>query len=106
MNITRTRTGDAMNVNFGVENAHVRDTTATSGLINLCWGQWPGFPKAIVWVAVEGSIRYSTKATNGNSLWVILKSIFSLRVRYFGVRSNTRVVNGIAISLLSGGQSG
>ena len=28
MNITGARTGDAMNLNFGVETAHVRDTTA------------------------------------------------------------------------------
>ena len=35
-------------------------------------------PKAITWAAVEGSIRYRTKVTNANSLWVIL----SLRGRY------------------------
>ena len=33
-------------------------------------------PKAIIWVAVAGKIRY-TKVTNKNSLWVIV----SLRVR-------------------------
>ena len=32
-----------MNLNIGVENAHVRDTTATSGLINLLVGPWSGF---------------------------------------------------------------
>ena len=30
----------------------------------------------------DGSIRYSTKATNANSVWVNLRSILSLRVRY------------------------
>ena len=44
------------------------------------WGQWSGFP--LRRVAVEGSIRYSTKTTNANSLWAILRSMFSLRVRY------------------------
>ena len=34
-------------------------------------------PTAIIWVAVDGSIRYSTKVANGTSLWVIL----SLRVK-------------------------
>ena len=37
--------------------------------------------RPLVWVSVQGSIRYSTKATNGNSLWVILRSILSFRVR-------------------------
>ena len=33
--------------------------------------------KAILWVAVEGSILYNTKVTNANMFWVVL----SLRVR-------------------------
>ena len=96
MNITGTRTGDAMNVNFGVENAHVRDTTATSGLINLLMGPmaWVS-PKAIIWVTVEGSIPYNTKATNGTSLWVILRSILSLRVRYVGVSPKLGLSTGL-----------
>ena len=66
MNITGIRIGDAMNLNFGVENAHVRDTTATSGLMNLLVGPmaWVS-PKAIIWAAVVGNIRYSTKVTYG-----------------------------------------
>ena len=77
MNIIGTRIGDAMTLNFGtsgsrLRNAHVADTAATSGLINL-------LVRPLVWVSVQG--RYSTKATNGNSLWVILRSILSFRVR-------------------------
>ena len=55
-----------------------QDSTATSGLIYVLMGPMVGVsPKAIIWVDVEGRIRYSTKVTNANSLWVIL----SLRVR-------------------------
>ena len=60
-------------------------------------------------VAVEGSIRYSTKATNANILWVILRSILNLRVRDIlesDPMLGTGAVKETAISLLSGGQSG
>ena len=56
-----------------VLNAHARDTTAASGLVNLLVRPMVGAsPKAIIWVAVQGSIRYLEKAANRNSLWVIL----------------------------------
>ena len=62
-----------MTLNFGYLNARARDPTATSALNNLLMRPIVGVsPKAIIWVAVEGSIRYSTKVTNANSLWVIL----------------------------------
>ena len=95
MNIAGTRIGDAMNLNFGVEKAHVRDTTATSGWI-CWWGQWPGFPKAIMWVAVEGSIRYSTKASGYQREQLLGDSKIDLKfaIRYIGVRSN-RVSSGL-----------
>ena len=69
---------DAMKLNFGELSARTRHPTATFGLINPLMRPMVGVsPQAIVWVALEGSVRYSTKVTNVNSLWVIL----NLRVR-------------------------
>ena len=43
---------------FGDLNAHARGTTATCGLIHVLVRPVVGVsPKAITWVAVEGSIR-------------------------------------------------
>ena len=44
MNITGARIGDGMTLNFGVLNAHARDTTTTYGLMNL-------LVKPMVWVS-------------------------------------------------------
>ena len=61
---------DAMTLNFGDLNARARDPAATSGLIKPV-------DEANGRVSPKASIRYSTKVSNANSLWVIL----SLRVR-------------------------
>ena len=61
-----------MTLNFGDLMARANDLMATAGLINLLMRPMVGLsPKAIIWVAVEGSIWYSTKATNANSVWVM-----------------------------------
>ena len=77
--LTVTSIGDAMTFNFGDLNAHARDDTATSGLVNLLVRPMVGvFPKAIIGVVVEGSIRYNAQVMNGNNLWVMK----TLQVRY------------------------
>ena len=87
---------DAMILSFGDLNARARDPTATSGVINLLMRPMVGVsPKTILWVAVEGSILYSAKATNANRLWVTL----SLRVipswshvQYQGCHGNCNIL--------------